>query len=61
MTEPTPTTAVLDPTTAQLDQAIIDAGYELANAHRATPPDPNRIQAARSRLEAARTARWPDA
>jgi hypothetical protein len=47
--------------TAALDQAIIDAGREMAEAQREQPRDPDRIDAARTALEQARTARWPDA
>jgi len=54
-------TELIAPTTAELDQAVVDAGYELVNAHRETPRDPKRIAAARDALVAARKARWPDA
>jgi hypothetical protein len=47
------------PATAKLDQAVIDAGYELVHAHRSDPPDPERIRKAREALEVAREARWP--
>lgn len=49
------------PIPAALDQALIDCGRELVNAHRADPPDPTRITAARQALEQARAARWPSA
>jgi hypothetical protein len=54
--EPTPDPA---PTAAELDQAVIDAGFELARAELAQPRDPLRVAAARQALIAARTARWP--
>lgn len=48
------------PTTDDLDQAVIDAGRELADAQLADPRDPERIAAAREALVAAREARgWP--
>jgi hypothetical protein len=50
----------LAPTTDALDQAVIDAGRELADAQLAEPRDPERIAAAREALVAAREARgWP--
>jgi hypothetical protein len=55
MTDPTPA-----PSTQELDQAVIDAGRALAEAQRATPRDPDAIDAARSALLEARAARWPD-
>ena len=43
-----------------LDQAIIRAGRELANARLEKPPDPERIAAARQAFTEAREARgWP--
>ena len=45
MTEPTP-----DPTGAELDQAISDAGKELTAALLARPRDQARIDAARAEL-----------
>ena len=57
MTEPVP----IPPNVAQLDQALVNASYELVRAHRAEQPDPERIEAARKALEVARDARWPNA
>jgi len=55
MTDPTPA-----PDPAALDQAVIDAGLELAAAERAKPRDQVRIDAARSAFDAAMAARYPD-
>lgn len=54
-------TQPIAPATAALDQALVTAGYELVAAHREKPRDPDRIDAARAKLEAARAARWPNA
>lgn len=49
----------LQPTPAQvLDQAVIDAGRELAAAQLADPRDEQRIEDAREALRAARLARY---
>lgn len=45
----------------ELDQAVIDAGRELARAHLEQPPNRDRIDAARATLQEARAARWPHA
>lgn len=60
MVEPVPAEPIPAATTA-LDQSLIAAGYEMAHAQLADPPDPARIAAARDALHAARAARWPDA
>ena len=46
--------------TAALDQALIDAGFELARAELERPRNPQRVATAREALIAARNARWPE-
>ena len=46
---------------AALDQAVINAGRELARAELERPRDPQRVAEARAALIAAREARWPGA
>jgi hypothetical protein len=49
------------PTVAQLDQAVIDTGLELARAELAQTRDPQRVADALAALRTAHAARWPDA
>lgn len=55
MSDPTPA-----PTVDELDQAVIDASRDLADAQQEEPLNPARIAACREAVLAARAARgWP--